>query len=115
MIRSTSLSAENFKLIMFHIRKLNDKSPSLACKALDELLTLRVLPEDKEDWIEKILITRLYMTIRQSDSLDALMSLEELFSYIIANIKQPISSAATLAAHTVSHCASKCCDEILKD
>lgn len=102
MTRSTILNAENFKLIMHHIRKLNDKCPSLGCKALDELLTLRILPEDKEEWIEKVLITRLYMTVGQRDSVDALISLEALFSMIVANIKQPISAAATLAAHTVS-------------
>ena len=101
MTRSTVLSAENFKLIMYHIRKLNDKSPSLACRILDELLSLRILPEDKEEWVEKVLITRLYMTIGQRDNIDVLTSLEELFSFIVANMRQPISSAATLAAHTV--------------
>ena len=102
MIRSIILNAENFKLILFHVRKVNDKSPSLACKALDELLRLRVLPEDEEEWIEKIIVTRVYMTISQKDSLDALVALEKLLSYIVSNIKQPVSSAATLAAHTVS-------------
>jgi hypothetical protein len=100
--RSTPLNAGNFKLIMHHIRKLNDKSPSLACKALDELLKLRVLPEDKDEWVEKILITRLYMTVGQRDSTDTLKVLEELFSFIVSNIKCPLSSTATLAAHTVS-------------
>ena len=101
MTRSTSLNAENFKLILHHIRKLNDKSPSLACKALDELLTLRILPEEKEEWVEKILVTRLHMTVGQRDSVDALMSLEELFSFIVSNTKQPISPAGTLASQTV--------------
>ena len=101
MTRSTVLSADNFKLIMYHIRKLSDKSPSLAYRALDELLSLRILPEDKEEWVEKVLITRLYMTVSQRDSIDAWVSLEELFSFIVANMRQPISSAATLAAHTV--------------
>jgi hypothetical protein len=101
MIRSTVLSKEIFKLIMYHIRKLNGKSPSLACRALDELLKLRVISEDKEEWVEKILITRLYMTGGQTDSAPDLMTLEELFSFIVANIKRPVSSAATHAAHTV--------------
>ena len=101
MTRSTVLNAETFKLVMYHIRKLNDKSPSLACTALDELLKLRVLPEDKDEWIEKILVTRLYMTVSRRDSGDALMVLDELFSYIVSNIKQPVSSAATVAAHAV--------------
>ena len=101
MTRSTVLNAENFKLIMYHIRKLNDKSPSLAFKALDELLKLRVVSENKQEWVEKILITRLFMTVGQTDSADALTVLEELFSFIVSNIRQPVSSGATLAAHAV--------------
>jgi len=101
MTRSIVLNEENFKLIMYHIRKLNDKSPSLACRALDELLRLRVLDEEKEEWIEKILITRLYMTVGQRDSDNALFGLEQLFSLIVSNIKQPIGSTATIAAHAV--------------
>lgn len=99
--RSIVLNAENFKLIMYHIRKLNDKSPSLACKALDELLKLRVLPEDKPEWAEKILITRLYMIVGQRASAHMLAVLDELFTFIVSNIKQPVSPAATLAAHAV--------------
>lgn len=102
MSRTLSLSPANFKLIMYHIRKLNDKSPSLACKTLDDLLKLRVLPESKEEWIEKVLITRLYMTVGQRDSDDVLLLLEKLFSVIVESVKQPVSPAATLAAHTVS-------------
>lgn len=101
MIRSTVLNGENFKLLMYHIRKLNEMNPSLACRALDDLLTLRVLPEDKDDWIEKILITRLYMAIGQGDGDDVVAVLDDLFTSILTNFKQPISSAATLAAHTV--------------
>jgi hypothetical protein len=113
MARSMSLTDANFKLIMFHIRKLNDKSPSLACKALDELLRLRVLKPDegREDYIEKILVTRLWITTSQTGSPDVLKSIDELFSHIASNVTKPISSAATLAAHTVcvlSQMVDKC-------
>jgi tetratricopeptide (TPR) repeat protein len=102
MTRSLPISDVNFKLFMFHVRKLNDKSPSLACKALDELLNLRILREEREEYIEKVLITRLWITLNQRESLEALASLHELFSLIVDNIKKPISSAATHGAHTVS-------------
>jgi hypothetical protein len=102
MSRILILGPANFKLIMYHIRKLNDMSPSLACKALDDLLMLRLLPENKEEFIEKVLITRLYMTVGQRDSDDVLLLLEKLFSVIVENVKQPVSPAAALAAHTVS-------------
>ncbi|KAF4637760.1 hypothetical protein G7Y89_g330 [Cudoniella acicularis] len=100
MIRSIILSEANFKLVMFYIRKLNEKSPTLACKALDELLKLRIIGEGKESLIEKVLITRLWMTRSQGDTLESLALLDKLFSAVIENFNEPLTSAATLAAHT---------------
>jgi hypothetical protein len=103
MTRNIVLSNANFRLIMFHIRKLNDKSPSLACIALDELMRLRIFASGKCDWVERVLITRMWMMAGQGDTPEVLASFENCLSLIAANINQPITSAATLAAHTVSH------------
>ena len=101
MTRSMPISDDNFKLFMFHVRKLNEKSPNLACKALDDLLNLRILREEREEYVEKVLITRLWITISQKEWPEAIVSLHELFSLIMANVKKPISSAAAHGAHTV--------------
>jgi hypothetical protein len=101
MTRYLLITDANFKLFMFHVRKLNDKSPSLACKALDEFLGLRILKEEREEYIEKVLITRLWITVNQRESPKALASLQELFTFIATNTTKPISSAATHGAHTV--------------
>lgn len=100
--RTMTLSETNFKLFMFHIRKLNDKSPSLACKALEDLMRLRILKTDREDWIEKVLITRLWISVGQRDSPEALLSLDQFFAMIATNVNKSVSASATLAAHTVS-------------
>jgi hypothetical protein len=102
MTRSIPMSEVNFKLFMFHVRKLNDKSPSLACKALDELLNLRILREEREEFIEKVLITRIWITVSQRETVEAIEALQELFALIVSNSKRAISSAATHGAHTVS-------------
>ncbi|TVY21229.1 hypothetical protein LARI1_G000647 [Lachnellula arida] len=102
MTRIMSLSDTNFKLIMFHIRRLNEKSPSLACKALEDLMRLRILKMDKEDWVEKVLVTRLWISVTQRDSPEALSSLKEFFTMIASNVNQPIGATATVAAHTAS-------------
>ncbi|TAQ83981.1 hypothetical protein B7494_g7694 [Chlorociboria aeruginascens] len=101
MVRSLILSESNLKLVIHHIRKLNDKSPSLACGVLDELLSLRVLHADKDEWIEKVLITRLWMTVGQRDGSDSIAAVEQVLSTIMANVQRPVSPAATLAAHTL--------------
>lgn len=101
MIRTIILNDGNFKLIMFHIRKLNDKSPSLASKALDDFLTLRVIEEDQDEWFGKALVTRLWIASGQRENPDSLAQIEDLFSTIVVNSRKPASPAATLAAHTV--------------
>lgn len=102
MTRTMVLTESNFKLIMHHIRKLNDKRSSLACKALDELLKLRLFQEDKTEWIEKAIITRLWMVTSQKDSPETLVVLGQVLSTTFDSLSKPFGAAATLAAQTVS-------------
>jgi hypothetical protein len=101
MTRSVVLTDPNIRLIMHHIRKLTDKSPSLACKALDELLELRILPSKREEWIEKALVTRVWMATYKLESIDTLLSLEQVLSTTFESLGKPVSSAVALASHTV--------------
>ncbi|KAG9248179.1 meiosis protein SPO22/ZIP4 like-domain-containing protein [Calycina marina] len=101
MARSMMLSESNFKLMMHHIRKLNDKSSSLACKALDSFITMRILQDGKDSWLEKVIITRIWLTISQRDSAEALEALKMMLSNIYQHTQKPASAAATLAAHTL--------------
>ncbi|CAD6499560.1 BgTH12-03671 [Blumeria graminis f. sp. triticale] len=94
------LTESNFRLLMYHVRRLNDKSPNLACRAL-EILNTRVMREDRDEYVEKILITRLWMAVDYRDTQGQILQLETLFSELVANLKSPISSVATLAAHTL--------------
>ena len=104
MIRTMVLTESNFKLIMHHIRKLADKSPNLACKALDELLKLRILQAGKAEWVEKAIITRLWMINNQKEDSETLSTFQEILSTVFENQSEPFSSAAALAAQTVCSC-----------
>ena len=101
MIRIVSMSDGNLKLILSHIRKLNDKNSKLACIALDDFATLRILPEGILERIEKVIITRLYLIKAERDDEDDLLPLETLLDAAAANLAEPLSAAACLAAHTV--------------
>lgn len=104
MIRSVILDDSNFRLIMHHIRKLNEKSPTLAHKSMDDFIRLRVLQQGgKDEWLEKVLLTRMWMTVGQRDTPEALASLMAFLTTIMENINRPVSSNATLAAHTVCY------------
>jgi hypothetical protein len=57
-----------------------------ACKALDDLIDMRLFREENQTWIEKAVITQL----------------QELFDAIARNWKNHLSAPATHAAQTVS-------------
>ncbi|RKF63583.1 Sporulation-specific protein 22 [Erysiphe neolycopersici] len=101
IMRVVYLTEPNFNLLMFHVRKLNDKSPSLGCQIIEEILNKRVLVDGLIEFVEKILVTRIWMEVGHGDNDDRIQQLEKLLSNILANIKKPISSQATLAAQTL--------------
>ncbi len=101
IIRTVGLTDPNFKLVMHHIRKLNDKSPSLACNAIDEFLHTRVFEADNDEWLETALINRLWMATSQRDGVDVLPSVRRILDTVLSNIKRPVGSSATFAAQMV--------------
>lgn len=107
MIRDTAATDANLKLIMFHIRKLSNRSPNLACRAVDYLLKLLISKGGRVEWLEKVLITRLWMAEKQKDTMEDLVSLEDILSKVITSTNQPIDSSATHAAQIVSSNASR--------
>lgn len=101
MIRTLVLSDSNFKLIMHHIRKLNDKAPSLACNMLDAFLRDRLLREDNEGWVETAVVNRLYISTTQSDGADQYENVLKVLDMVSANIKKPLGLSATHACQTL--------------
>ncbi|KAM3081866.1 Transcription factor [Clarireedia jacksonii] len=103
MIRTMSLSIANLRLFLFHARKLNDKAPSLAIKALDELARLRI----KEwvevaalgEWLEKVLVTRIWMVVNGRDTDEGFASTEAFLDLIADNVVKGMSTEATMAVH----------------
>jgi hypothetical protein len=58
--------------------------------------------EEKEAWIEKAVITRLWITCTTFVAEGTLNQLREFFDEILQNSKVPLSAQATHAAQTVS-------------
>jgi hypothetical protein len=101
IIRTVSLSDANFKLILHHIRKLNDKSPTLACKILDEFLSTRLFETEKLEFVETALINRLWITTNHRDDPDLPSSLQGVLENVASNINKPIGASAAYAAQMV--------------
>ncbi|KAI9644262.1 Transcription factor [Ciborinia camelliae] len=102
MTRILVMNPRNLRLFMFHVRKLHDKAPSLACMVMDEMIRLRV----KElaammEWLEKALLTRIWMTVSGRDTEGLFTAIEGFLSMIADNVQESIGVEATMAAHTL--------------
>ncbi|KAK6955428.1 hypothetical protein Daesc_003065 [Daldinia eschscholtzii] len=97
MIRSLEISESSFNLMVHHIRKLDDKSPSLASSVLGEFITLRVLPTQQGSWIERAIVLWVQMATARRDTYETIQELGTVFDNIAAKLETPLSAAAVLA------------------
>lgn len=82
---------------------LTNCSSVTACKLIDELIETRLFREEKEIWIEKAVITRIWICCTTAATEDILEQLRELFDASARSMKDKFSALATHAAQTVSH------------
>ncbi|KAF7952888.1 hypothetical protein EAE96_006111 [Botrytis aclada] len=102
MIRTLVFNPTNLRLFMFHVRKLHEKAPSLACGALDEMVRLRVKElVTMTEWLEKALLTRIWMCVSGRETEELFVSMEGYLTMIAGNIEKSIGVEATMAAHTL--------------
>ncbi|ORY11635.1 meiosis protein SPO22/ZIP4 like-domain-containing protein [Clohesyomyces aquaticus] len=101
MIRSVVLNETNFKTIMHHVHRLKSCSQETSSKILDDLIQLRLFQEENQNWIEKALVTRIWVGTTGSGIQDTLDTLQDLFESIMRQTMYSLSAAATHAAHTL--------------
>ncbi|EUC48226.1 hypothetical protein COCMIDRAFT_87783 [Bipolaris oryzae ATCC 44560] len=101
MIRTIVLSETNFKTLMHHIHKLNEHDNATAIKALDDLIDIRLFREENQQWIEKAIITRIWISTTRNSSENMLEQLQDRFDTVSQNLPTPISAPATHAAQTL--------------
>lgn len=104
MIRVFDLSDEEFQFLLSHIKRLRNMNSKLACGVLDDLLTHRVLQSDNSTWLDKALVTRIWVSTMESaplgDSWDT--GLLETLDKVHKCSPEPLSPDATGAAQSVS-------------
>lgn len=102
IVLTVMLTANNIKTLMHHIHRLKNIQPDLAVKALDELLDLRLLKDsDKDEWVQKALVTRIWISTSKDNDKTGLRSLHELFDSIFHALRQPANVSATHAVQTL--------------
>ncbi|OAK98096.1 SPO22-domain-containing protein [Phaeosphaeriaceae sp. SRC1lsM3a] len=100
MLRTVVLNNTNFKTIMHHVHILKEHNNEFAGKILDNLIDVRLLREENQSWIEKAVITRVWVsTTDVSDNI--IEHLRELFGTVSSNAQTSLSAPATHAAQTL--------------
>lgn len=73
---------KTFALILYHVKQLSERNYRQACQVLDALLNEKLKAPEKHSWLEKAVITRIFMAVqnesRGQDSLDLSKVLHEL-------------------------------------
>lgn len=101
MMRSVVLNDTNFRTIMHHIHRLKDHSNVSACQILDDLIDVRLFREENQTWIEKAVITRIWISTGNALAENLLDQLTKLFDNVLQNSKTSLSAPATHAAQTL--------------
>ncbi|KAI1807755.1 SPO22-domain-containing protein [Daldinia bambusicola] len=97
MIGSLEISESSFNVMIHHIRKLDDKSPSLASSILSEFITLRILLTQHSTWIERAIVLCVKMATARRDTYETIQELRTIFDNIAAKLETSLSAAAVLA------------------
>ncbi|KAK9785215.1 putative Meiosis protein SPO22/ZIP4 like-domain-containing protein [Seiridium cardinale] len=101
MIRTASLTDPIFNLIINHIRKLDDKSPTLAPPLLDQFIFDQVIPSEKTEWIERCILLRVILSTNRRDFPTDIDVLESVFDRISASTGRPLAVDPALAILTL--------------
>lgn len=80
---------------------LNVDSNVYACKALDDLTKFRLIREDNELWIEKAIITRIWISTNNIHAENAIEQLQQMFDMVVQDSNSSLSAPATHAAQTL--------------
>lgn len=96
IIRNFTCSDSGFKLVMHHIRKLHDKSPGAGCAILDDFI-LALSRAERDGWMEKAVVTRMWMITNQRDSVETINAAQGILGYLTT----PLSAEAAVAAQAV--------------
>ncbi|KAI2642014.1 meiosis protein SPO22/ZIP4 like-domain-containing protein [Xylaria nigripes] len=81
MMKAVDMSESSFKLLMHHIRKLDEKCHPAAVSVLDEFLKTCILATLRESWIDKAIILLTHMTIRDG-SLESIEALGTMYDQV---------------------------------
>lgn len=102
MVRSFNFSEAHFKLLVHHARKLHDKSPTLATSVVDGMLRGTIVSSGREEWVERLVLLRIWMETTQRDGMRAIEGLMGVLTGLQDNLSKPFGASTAVGALTVS-------------
>jgi len=101
LFRSTQLTKQNFKTLLHHVHRLRHLDLTEACQALDDFLTIRLFEQENEEYTERAIVMRIWITTSLSDCSMAIASLKDFLDLVSRYLRGPISTTATHASQTL--------------
>ena len=98
IINSVHLNETNNKTILHHIHQLRSWAPPLAFGVLQNYIFNRLLDAEEHTWLEKAVVTSVWIATTSSDIEDPLAALTRLFAEIDTGSAFTLSPSATHAA-----------------
>ena len=102
LMRILTPTEMHVNMILYQAHRLRSQEPALACKALDEFLQVKVMLAERPEWIEKVFVTRLWMSTTAESIAGDAQIIAELLTVLSTALKAPLSASASHAAHVVS-------------
>lgn len=102
MVRAFNFSEAHFRLLVHHARKLHDKSPTLATGVVDGMLQGAIVSSGRDEWIERLVLLRIWMETNQRESMKAIEDLVAVLADLQDNLGKPFGATAAVGALTVS-------------
>ncbi|EKG11028.1 Tetratricopeptide-like helical [Macrophomina phaseolina MS6] len=102
MIRTVVLTDASFKTIMHHVHKIKGKSSEMAGKILEKFIQTRILTQENAQWIEKVVVTQLWISLESVESAtnQPCEKTLDLLNLVLQN-SRPFNAPATHAAQTL--------------
>lgn len=98
-MQSMQLMGSNFQVVMHHAHILCKLNVRFACKAMEDFILKRLIPENVSDWIETFTLTLIWMITQDHNTYGTPENLVEALSLLWqAGVKPPLSSESSQSA-----------------
>ncbi|KAI4135581.1 MAG: hypothetical protein LQ347_000550 [Umbilicaria vellea] len=101
VIRTVHLTESNFRTVMHHVHKMKSRNADMAFHILETLLLERLAVADSSEWVERALVTAIWVATTSAGVTGGLESLERLFESLHVKLDRSLGETATHAGQTV--------------